>query len=281
MELDDENILTLTWTISHAWPHICNITHIDIKVAPIECATCATASVSRLPISNLQHTFANTNLDACVLYEFRINETDRSTVQEFRTKERFEKVNFIVQNDNVNVTRVLWNDTEHLHCDKWFQVGVYGNNGKSEKQSSTSEVIFEGLEPCVEYEVIIYPLMNNSIVQAYKSRSFTTIPPILPTGIRNLSLVHIRDEDLVDSIRVTWVEPTDGRRCIVSYDIEVTSAIELDQRARMQGGVTLLEQTVPKVASCNAYTIRLSANTFQNMSGAGVEKEIQIPPRGR
>lgn len=280
MELDDENILTLTWAGSHALPVMCTVTYIDIKVSPVDCATCAYASVPRLPISNLTHTFANTRLDACVLYEYRINETDRSIVKEFRTNERFEKVDFMVQND-VNQTRVSWNNTEHLHCDKWFQVGVYGNNAKSEKQSTTSEVIFDGLEPCVEYEVIIYPLLNNSIVRAYESKNFTTIPPILPTGIRNLSLVHMRDDDdKTDSIRVTWVEPTDGRRCIVSYDIEIASANELDQRTTMKG-VTQLDQTVSKVASCNAYTIKLSANTFQNMSGAGVEKEIPIPPRGR
>lgn len=281
MELDDENILTLTWNRSPPWPLICSFTYIDIKVAPVDCATCVDDSVFRLPILNLQHTFANTKLDACVQYKYTINETDRSIVKEFRTNERFEKVDFRVQNDNVNETRVFWNNTEHLHCDKWFQVGVYGNNAKSEKQSTTSEVIFDGLEPCVEYEVIIYPLMNNSIVRAYESKNFTTIPPILPTGIRNLSLVHMRDDDdKTDSIRVTWVEPTDGRRCIVSYDIEIASANELDQRTTMKG-VTQLDQTVSKVASCNAYTIKLSANTFQNMSGAGVEKEITIPPRGR
>lgn len=281
-KLSDENIVTIYWTRSDInW--YCNVTRLEITVSANNCTSCVEDVVVQVPILNMTHSF-ETKLTACASYQYKIFESSKSEpsfVVDFTTKEQFEKVKFNVIHDALNATRVSWTNTEHLLCPKKFRIEIFEDGQSRRQRDSTSfNETFEGLEPCVEYEIKIYPLQSNdSISRAHEAVDFTTIPSLLVSGIRNLALEQVR-LGYEDSIRVTWLAPIIGSKCVLSYNMVVVSDNDLDQRSNTQIATDYLVAIIPRVASCNEYTVRVSANIFGEMSSAEVYNSTVIPARG-
>lgn len=279
-ELSDENILTVNWTQSEM---PCNYTNLKIAVSAIDCTLCDGDVVERIPIQDMTHSF-RTKLTACAAYQYEIFESSKSEpsfVVDFTTKEQFEKIKFNVTHD-VNATNIFWTNTEHLLCNKRFRVEIF-EEGQSRRQrdSSSFNETFDGLEPCVKYEIKITPLRSDdSISSAHEAVDFTTIPPLLVSGIRNLALERVR-LGYEDSIRVTWLAPNDGSKCVISYNMVVVSDNNLDLRNNTQITTDYLVAVISRVASCNEYTVKISANIFGEMTSAEVHNSTVIPPRGK
>lgn len=282
--LTDQNVLTVTWNKSESF--LCNNAFLDINVSRLNCTTepCfnETISVSRVSISNLSYSF-ETPLDACLSYKYEItqNEINETFTKKFETNEQFEKIKFDIDYEANSTMRVFWNNTEHEACPKKFRIALKGEDKDEARYSTSFNEIFEDLESCASYDVTITPLFsNNSLSMGYEVTNSTTMPSQLLTRVRNLTLETSRLTS-IDSIKVTWVAPANRKKCVKYYEIVIESDNPLDKRDKIQEDKDTLMVNIPRVAACNAYTIRVSAKDSQNMSSPEVEKEITIEQRGK
>lgn len=275
--LSDKNELTISWTISEGSNYHCNFTEVSVNLTQTNCAPseCNTIIISKILTINFRYTLKE-NLEACASYEYTIESIGSEDTKNFTTKEQFEKVKLNIEQDHDDSTsiRVFWKSTAHLLCPKKFRVEIKeGNDVRKEYETTKMNETITGLEPCVTYEIKVYPIQSdNSISSENVVSEYHTMNSALPSGIQELTLNYDKSENSID---ISWSEPDFGKKCIDSYEISSESSV--DNRTKTS---TVQKENIPNVFACIEYKIKVKAKTGNEMEGAEVFDFIRIPSRG-
>lgn len=276
-ELSDTNELTVNWIIDSTIPY-CTFNHVKIELTLKDCDTDCTTTVDRIPISNFTYKFAKA-LEACGSYEYRIIENQYGNqsariMNQFRSHHIHQIIEFQVKEleDQTNL-RVFWSYTQYPLCPKKFRVEVYQMNSKirSLYSEKTSETI-DDLEPCEEYIISVNPMIVDEVFFIYGSNKTYSMSPVIPTGIRNLTLKYNENESLID---INWLAPKLGSKCVESYEARVES-IQYNRTKSDKDTKTNFQN----IFACGEYKFEITANTINSMKSASVVESMKIPPRG-
>lgn len=277
--LSDTNELTIKWKTDPSAGN-CTFVYVTIELTLKDCTLNCTATVKR-PITNFAYTFPK-NLEACGTYEYKLLESqfpgeEARINHNFTTKPQYQKIDLEIEElqDHSSLT-ISWNYTEHPLCPRNFQLTVYGINDKDIRSSVLGEPrgTVDKLEPCESYLISVEPIQDKQIMTAHGTNTTHKMGPLIPTGIRDLTLLYKQDANSID---VNWESPSSGSKCIESYEVMSENHFESNRTTITKYPTA----TISNILACVDYSITITTNTFNLMKGAPVGGKIKIPSRGK
>lgn len=281
-ELSDENELTINWTIQTTLIQFCSLSIVKIELRyenDCEDTFKCVHTAENVPITNKTYKFSE-NLEACGAYEYKIyNSFDIETAKitrQVKANPRYQSFELKAEEseDSSSLT-VSWNYTQFPLCPRTFLTEVYQNDAliRSLTVSNKLNVTIDNLEPCEKYNIIVTPMNEADRKTAYASTITQTMGHIIPTGIKDLTLVYNAEEISID---INWIAPDKGSKCIFTYEARIES--DYDNRMTTSEYPT---QRFSNMLACVVYKVQVSAITINQMKSAPIVKSIQIPSRGK
>jgi len=261
---NQKNILSLFWETNGS--DMCNTSYVSLNLTSRTCVEqcnegCSCNQSFTLKANSLSYNFSEP-LIPCATYFYLIgiinssttsSSTFNATFDAYRKYGEIENFTITDEEEFVNNTTVLnmivtW-DYRNVECKETFVVSAKGQGNNYESSIQGYRHKFQKLDACEKFDISIHISNQTNI----SNEGTHTMKRIVPSEIQSLTLSQEEDKTL---IKIAWIAPEYGAKCIDRYTIQVKNEFEEFNR-----NVTSTLYLLSEVYACVNYNITVGINT--------------------